>query len=168
MKSPVTTGTICAMTSRRFTTTVVAGDRGRVLVPLPFSADDAWGAKPTHRLGGSVNGVRVRAIVERSVDGEVFALGAAWRRDCGIAVGDSVTVELTPEGPQRGDLADDIAAALDADPVAGAFFDGLAQYYRKAYLRWVEATKRKPEQRTQRIQEMVACLAAGLKQRPDQ
>lgn len=154
------------MTPRRFTATVVAGDRGRVLVPLPFAADEAWGAKPTHRLGGSVNGVRVRAIVERSAGGEVFALGAAWRRDCGITVGETVTVELAPEGPQRADLADDIAAALDADPAAGAFFDSLAQFYRKGYLRWVEATKRRPEQRAQRIEEMVACLAAGLKERP--
>jgi hypothetical protein len=155
------------MTSRRFTATVVAGDRGRVLVPLPFAADEAWGAKPTHRLGGSVNGVRVRAIIERSADGEAFALGAAWRQGRDIAVGDSVTVDLSPEGPQRADLADDVAAALDANPAAGAFFDSLAQFYRKAYLRWVEATKRKPQQRAQRIQEMVACLAAGLKQRPD-
>ena len=154
------------MTCRRFTATVLAGDRGRVLVPLPFAADEAWGAKPTHRLGGTVNGLRVRAVIERSGDVEVFALGAAWREGRDITVGDSVTVELTPEGPQRADLADDIAAALDADPAAGAFFDGLAQFYRKAYLRWVEATKRKPELRAQRIQEMVACLAAGLKQRP--
>lgn len=155
------------MTPRRFTATVVAGDRGRVLVPLPFAADEAWGAKPTHRLGGSVNGMRVRAIVETRAVGEAFALGAVWRRDFGIDVGDAVTVELTPEGPQRADLADDVAAALDADPAAGAFFDGLAQFYRKGYLRWIDATKRKPELRAQRIQEMVECLAAGRKQRSD-
>src|SRR5258706_7576193 len=100
------------MTARRFTATVEAGDRGRVLVPLPFSADEAWGAKPTHRLGGSVNGLRMRAIIERSGDDEVFALGPAWLRGRDIAVGDTVVVELTPEGPQREDLADDIAAAL--------------------------------------------------------
>jgi hypothetical protein len=155
------------MTPRRFTATVVAGDRGRVLVPLPFAADEAWGAKPTHRLGGSVNGMRVRAIIENTAVGEAFALGAAWRRDFGIDVGDAVTVELTPEGPQRADLADDVAAALDAAPAAGAFFDGLAQFYRKGYLRWIDATKRKPELRAQRIQEMVECLAAGRKQRSD-
>ena len=144
----------------------MAGDRGRVLVPLPFVADEAWGPKPTHRLGGSVDGLRVRAIVERTANGEVFALGPAWLRDRSIAVGDTVTVELSLEGPQREELADDIAAALAADPEAGAFFDGLAQFYRKGYLRWVDATKRRPEQRAQRIDEMVQCLAAGRKQRP--
>ena len=155
------------MKARRFTATVVAGDRGRVLVPLPFLADEAWGTKPTHRLGGSVNGMRVRAVVERTTDGEVFALGPAWLRDQSIAVGDTVTVDLSPEGPQREELAEDVAAALAADAAAGAFFDGLAQFYRKGYLRWVDATKRRPEQRAERISEMVRCLAAGLKQRPD-
>ena len=49
----------------------------------------------------------------------------------GIAIDDEVTVELVPEGPQRGDLAEDIAGALAADPAAGAFFDTLAQFYRR-------------------------------------
>jgi uncharacterized protein YdeI (YjbR/CyaY-like superfamily) len=84
----------------------------------------------------------------------------------GVAIGDEVTVELTPEGPQRGDLADDIAAALEANPAAGAFFDTLAQFYRKAYLRWVDATSRRPDVRAARIVEVVDLLAAGIKERP--
>ena len=39
---------------------------------------------------------------------------------------DETTVELAPEGPQRGDLADDIAAALAASPAPGAFSGPLA------------------------------------------
>ena len=84
----------------------------------------------------------------------------------GIAIGDEVTVELAPEGPQRGDLADDIAAALAANPAAGAFFDTLAQFYRKAYLRWIDATTRRPDLRAARIAEVVGLLAAGVKERP--
>jgi hypothetical protein len=38
-----------------------------------------------------------------------------------------VLVELAPEGPQRGDLADDIPAVLEANPAAVAFFDTLAR-----------------------------------------
>lgn len=95
-----------------------------------------------------------------------MALGAAWRRGCRIGPGDQVDVMLTPEGPQRDDLADDIAAALEAEPAAGAFFDSLAQFYRKAYLRWIDATKRRPDARSERIAEMVALLKAGCKERP--
>jgi hypothetical protein len=35
-----------------------------------------------------------------------------WLSECGVAAGEQVSVELAPEGPQRADLADDIAAAL--------------------------------------------------------
>jgi hypothetical protein len=39
-------------------------------------------------------------------------------RDTGMEVGSDVIVELAPEGPQRGDLADDISAALTAPSIA--------------------------------------------------
>jgi uncharacterized protein YdeI (YjbR/CyaY-like superfamily) len=80
--------------------------------------------------------------------------------------GRRVEVVLEPEGPQRADLAPDIAAALDAAPQAGAFFDSLAQFYRNAYIRWIDATRRRPEQRPLRIAEMIRLLAQGRKERP--
>ena len=51
------------------------------------------------------------------------------------------------------------------DPAAGEFFDSIAQFYRRAYLRYIDATKRRPEERAARIAEVVALLAAGIKQR---
>ena len=63
--------------------------------------------------------------------------------------------------PQRGDLGDDISAALEANPAAAAFFDTLAQFCRKAYLRWIDATTRRPGLRAARIAEVVDLLAAG-------
>jgi len=89
-----------------------------------------------------------------------------WLRDAGAAPGQQVQVELAPEGPQRADLADDIATALEANPAAAAFFDTLAQFYCKAYLRWIGATTRRPGVRAARIAEVVDLLAAGIKQRP--
>jgi uncharacterized protein YdeI (YjbR/CyaY-like superfamily) len=77
-----------------------------------------------------------------------------------------VIVELAPEGPQRADLADDISAALAANPAAGAFFDTLAQFYRRAYLRYIDATTRRPDLRASRIAEVVGLLADGIKERP--
>ena len=154
------------MRARRFTVTVRPGGRGRVVIPVPFDPDEAWGAKSRHLVGGTVNGIRVRGVVERAGDGHGLAIGPAWLRDCPVEAGVPVTVELHPEGPQRDDLADDVADALAASPRAGEFFDALAQFYRKAYLRWIEATKRRPEQRPERIAEMVRLLEAGQKQRP--
>jgi hypothetical protein len=143
----------------------VISDGGRVVVPLPFDPDAEWGRKPRHHVAGTVKGMDVRAVVEPVAGGHAIALGPAWRRGCGIAPGDSVDVVLSPEGPQRSDLAPDIAAALESEPDAAAFFDSLAQFYRNAYLRWIDATKRRPDERAARIAQMVALLRAGVKQR---
>ncbi len=150
----------------RYTATVTADDRRRVLVPVPFDPDAAWGPKPEHHVAGTVSGMGVRAVIEPLGTGRGILLGPAWRRGCGIGPGAVVDVVLIPEGPQRADLAADVAAALDAEPDAAAFFDSLAQFYRRGYLRWIDATKRSPERRAARITEMVELLKAGVKQRP--
>lgn len=151
---------------RTFTTTLVSDSRSRVVVPLPFNPDEVWGRKLRHHNAGTVNGMGVRGVVEDVDTEKGLVLGPAWRRVCGIGAGDEVTVAVAPEGPQRSDLAPDIAAALASDAAAGEFFDSLAQFYRNAYLAWIEATKRRPDLRASRIAEMVSLLKAGQKQRP--
>jgi hypothetical protein len=88
----------------RFQTTLQSDARRRVYLPLP--------AEPKVRhLAGTVNGMRYRGAVE-SIDGSPgLVLGPAWRRGCGLETGDRVSVELEPEGPQRQDLAPDLAEA---------------------------------------------------------
>ena len=154
------------MRAQRFGAHVAAGPGGRVVIAIPFDPDQAWGAKAQHPVGGAINGRQVRGTIAPDGGGWVFIVTPMWMRDAGIAVGDEVIVDLAPEGPQRGDLADDITAALEANPAAAAFFDTLAQFYRKAYLRWIDATTRQPDLRAARIDEVVGLLAAGIKQRP--
>ena len=152
--------------SQRFAVTVAAAGPGTLLVPVPFDPDQVWGAKQRHHIAGTVNGIRVRAVIEPAGDGFGFTLGPKSPSRRGLSAGDEVTVEIAPEGPQRDDLAADVAAALAANPDAGAFFESLAQFYRRAYLRWIDATKRRPEQRAERIAEMVKLLKSGTKERP--
>jgi hypothetical protein len=117
-------------------------------------------------VNGTVNGCRVRVTITPGDDGWAFPLSPSRMRDTGFEVASDVMCELAPEGPQRGDLADDIAAALEANPAAGAFFDTLAQFYRKAYLRYIDATTRRPDVRAARIAEVTDLLASGVKERP--
>jgi hypothetical protein len=152
--------------SQRFISTVLVDRQGRTHVPVPFDPDTVWSAKPRHHVTGSVAGCHMRGVLDKTDGGAVLILGPAWNRGGGPADGATVDVVLAPEGPQRTDLAPDVAAALDASPAAGAFFDSLAQFYRKAYLRWIDATKRRPEQRPARISEMIRLLEAGKKERP--
>jgi hypothetical protein len=135
-------------------------------VPIPFDPNQLWGTKSRHHVAGTVNGIRMRAVIEADDDGLGFVLGSAWRRDFGIEPGEQVTVQIAPEGPQRDDLPPDLAEALDANPAAGQFFDGLAQFYRKGYLTWIQSTRRSPEKRAERIAVVVQLLAEGKKARP--
>jgi len=151
---------------RRFAATVTVDAKGRVHVPVPFDPDDAWGSKPRHHVTGTVAGCGLRAVVDEIDGGHEIVLGPAWNRTGRPDSTAPVEVALGPEGPQRDDLPPDIAAALAAAPDAAAFFDSLAQFYRRAYLRWIDATKRHPEQRPIRIAEVIRLLQEGQKQRP--
>ena len=159
------------MGSRRFTATLADGGRGSLLIRVPFDPDAEWGAKPRHPIAGTIDGSRVRGSVELYDGHPGFTVGPAWLRGRPLAAGTQVEVEIAPEGPQRDDLAADVAEALAQHPEAASFFDGLAQFYRKGYLRWIDATKRSPELRQQRIATMVELLEAGVKDyrnQPDQ
>ncbi|MGD0061903.1 MAG: YdeI/OmpD-associated family protein [Streptosporangiaceae bacterium] len=154
------------MGSQRFRAVIAAGPGDSAVITMPFDPDEAWGVKANHPVGGTIDGARIRARLLPAGGGWVLTLAPKRLHGMGLAIGADVTVELAPEGPQRGELADDIAAALAANPAAGAFFDTLAQFYRKGYLRWIDATTRRPDLRAARIAEVVDLLAAGIKERP--
>ena len=154
------------MRAKRFSVRVSADPRGHAVIAIPFDPDEAWGAKAVHHVNGTVNGCRVRVTIAPGDSGWAFTLNPSRMRGTRIEVGTDAIVELAPEGPQRSDLADDISAALAANPAAGAFFDTLAQFYRKAYLRYIDATTRRPDLRAARIAEVVGLLADGAKERP--
>ena len=90
-------------------------------------------------------------------DGPGPKLNPAWRRETEVKPGDRLNLRIWPEGPQRASLDPDLAAALAAKPKAAIVYDGLAAVYRKAYLNWIGATKRKPEERALGVAQTVNC-----------
>jgi len=149
-----------------FSTILERLPKAKARVPVPFDPNTRWGEKREHHVAGSIAGMPVRGTVALDAAGWSFSLGPAWLRDCPVGPGDEVEVVISPEGPQRGDLAPDLAAALEANTAAGETFDSLAQFYRSAYLRWIDATKRRPDVRAERIAEVVDLLARGIRERP--
>ena len=148
---------------RTFTAVVERDARGRVLIVLPFEPSDAWGPKTRHHITGSIGGRMIRTTLPGDgPDARVVVSHAC----AAVGIGEPVEVVLEPEGPQLDSLAPDVADALAARPEALDFFLSLATFYRKGYLRWVDATKRRPGVRAARIAELVELLAAGHKERP--
>jgi hypothetical protein len=150
------------MTNQHFESIIIQTGQ-RVGILLPFNPNEVWGEKPQHHVTGQVNGHKIRGPLRVEELGYFLPLGEAWRRDSGLAGGQSGGGELSPEGPQSENLTADIREALEAEPQAKAFFDGLATFYRNNYIRWIEGTRR-PETRRARLAETVELLKAGQKQ----
>jgi len=91
-------------------------------------------------------------------------IGATWLRDNGMDAISIVECCFHLESPVIDDLPKDFARALIAQPRAAAFFEQIAPFYRKGYLRWIESAKR-PETRAKRIAEAVRLLEEGRNQR---
>lgn len=143
---------------------LVSASGTRTVIDLPFDPNAAWGARERHYVRGTVNGQTIRGRLESGSGGWWISLGPGWCRDNGVKTGDEVEVVLAPEGPQTDNIAPDIAAALEADPDAKTFFESLATFYRRNYMRWIDEARR-PETRAARIAATVALLKAGKRQR---
>jgi hypothetical protein len=151
------------MSTRKFKAQVSTAN-SRVFISIPFNPNEAWGTKRRHYITGTVNSCKIRGSLGSDGTSYFLPLGAAWRRDTGIEAGALVTVVLSPEGPQQDNISMDVAAALAAEPQAKTFFESLATFYRRTYIKWIENTKR-PETRAARITEMVELLKDGRKQK---
>jgi hypothetical protein len=151
------------VTTQRFETTITKSGT-RTYISIPFNPNEVWGVKQRHYITGSINGCGVRGSLGSDGTHYFLPLGAVWRRDNGLEAGVKVEVVLSPEGPQSEQLSADVAAALAAEPAAKAFFEGLATFYRKNYIRWIEGAKR-PETRQARLAEMIELLKAGKRQK---
>jgi hypothetical protein len=149
---------------REFTAVVEGRPGGGVAIKLPFDPSAAWGERERYDLTGTINGHKLHGKLTSRAGGHVLELGPPWCRDATVVVGAQIVVLLAPEGPQLGAMAEDIAAALDAEPAARRFFESLATFYRKNFMRWIEGAKR-PETRAKRIAETVATLKSGKRER---
>jgi hypothetical protein len=150
---------------KQFTATVEARRTGGGLaIRLPFDPASVWGDRARYDLTGTVDGCKVRGKLIARDNAYFLDLGPAWCRDSHIASGARVTVALDVEGPQVSAMPPDIAAAFEAEPDAGRFFQSLPTFYRKNFMRWIDQAKR-PETRANRIAEMVATLKAGKRER---
>jgi hypothetical protein len=149
---------------KEFTAIAESRPGGGIAIKLPFDPSAAWGERERYDVTGTISGRKVRGKLRSRAGGHVLELGPAWCRGATVVTGAPIVVVLAPEGPQLGAMAEDIAAALDAEPDARRFFESLATFYRKNFIRWIEDAKR-PETRAKRIAEAVATLKSGKRER---
>lgn len=144
-----------------FQTLVELGGKTATGIRVPAAVVESLGSgkKPAVRV--TINGYTYRSTV--AVYGGDFFLpvSAEVRQGAGIAAGDEieVAVELDTE-PREVVVPPDFAAALDADPDARRFFDGLSYSNKRRFVLAIEDAKT-PETRQRRIEKSIEKLREG-------
>jgi hypothetical protein len=144
--------------------TLLTQTGAKTVLVLPFDPNTAWGPKERHHVHGKIGGVIYRGQVKLAGGHYLLPLGPAWLRDAHLNLDQDVEVNLDEEGPVLENMPADVAAALAAAPAARKTFEGLPTFYRKNFMRWIESAKRS-ETRQERIEEMIALLAAGKREK---
>jgi hypothetical protein len=147
------------MAARRFE--AVLGEGGeRPLVAVPFDVREEYG-QARAPVRGTVNGHPFRTTV--AVYGGVPYLG--FRREvreaAGIALGETVTVELERDDePRVVEPPAELAEALAGDPVAAAAWERLSFTHRREHAEAIEEAKRE-ETRRRRVERTLEMLREG-------
>lgn len=144
----------------RFRTTILQTGKTAMGFEVPAAAVEALGAGKRPPVTVTINGYTYRNTV--AVMGGVFMIGVSGehRGPARVTGGEEVEVELALDAaPREVAVPDDFAAALAADPAAGATF-GRLSYSNKSW-HVLQVTGTNPDTRARRIEKSVAALREG-------
>ena len=145
----------------KFRTTVLQSGKNITGMEIPEDVVTALGSgkKPPVRV--TINGFTYRSSVAVMGGRYMVGISADNRAATGVAGGDEVDVDIVVDSqPREVAVPADFAAALDAEPAARTFFDGLSYSQRRWFVSGIEGAK-KPETRLRRIEKAVERLANG-------
>ncbi|GAA0221363.1 YdeI/OmpD-associated family protein [Cryptosporangium japonicum] len=109
----------------------------------------------------TVNGVTLALRLARMGGENMIGLAKAARAQAGVELGETYDVTISADAGERTvEVPADLAAALAADPAAGAAFTGLAYSHRKEFVRWVTEAKREAT-RADRVGKTVEMVREG-------
>ncbi|MDR6438251.1 hypothetical protein J2790_003412 [Paenarthrobacter nicotinovorans] len=145
-----------------FTTTIV-GDGNKAGIEVPPEVVDALGAGKRPPVVVTINGKSYRSSIAVMAGKYMVGVSSANRELTGVAAGDTVGVGLEVDTePRVVEVPDDLAAALDAEPEAKAFYGTLNYSAQRRYVEPIADAKTE-ETRARRIAKVVADLKAGKK-----
>ena len=138
---------------------------GGAFVTVPFDVEAAFGKKRV-KISATIDGIPYRgSIVRMGTPCHMLPVLKEIREKIGKGPGDQVHVIAQEDmGPRLVEVAEDLRQALDAEPPAGRFFDGLSYTHQREYVKWVTEAKR-PETRQNRILKAMNMLRQGIKER---
>lgn len=148
----------------RFRTTILLEGKTATGFQVPPDVVEALGQGKRPPVLVTINGYTYRSTVAAYTDVYMLPLASEHRTAAGLSAGDEIEVELTLDtAPRTVEVPADLAAALDAEPAARTFFDGLSYSKQRWHVLSVEGAKT-AETRQRRIDKSVAMLREGRAQ----
>ena len=149
------------MAAQTFRTTLRAEGKTATGFEVPPEVVEALGGGKKPKVTVTINGYTYRSTVFPYTEAFMLPLAAEHRVPAGVQAGDDIEVTLELDtAPREIDVPPELAAALDADPQAKAFFDGLSYSNKRAFTLNVEGTSN-PETKARRVEKAIALLREG-------
>ena len=147
--------------SETFRATIVQTGKTACGIQVPGAVVEALGGSKRPAVVVTLDGYTYRSTVA-PMGGEWWVgVNSDHRAASGLKAGDEVQVTLELDtAPRELEVPPELAAALDADPVARAFFDGLSYSNKRVFTLSVEGTSN-PETKARRVEKAIALMREG-------
>ncbi len=146
----------------KFRTEIEQGTTKNVTgIVVPEKIVEALGAGKRPPVKVTINGYTYRNTIAVMGGAYMLSVSAEVREKAGVKGGDKVDVDLELDTePREVTVPPDFAKALDADPAAARFFDGLSYSQKRGFVLPIEDAK-SPATRERRIAKAVSALRDG-------
>ena len=128
---------------------------------VPPEVVEALGGGKRPPVTITINGYTYRSTVFPYTEAYMLPLAAEHRSAAGVEAGQEMEVTLELDtAPRVLEIPPELAAALDADPQAKAFFDGLSYSNKRVFTLNVEGTNN-PETKARRVEKAIGLMREG-------
>jgi hypothetical protein len=145
----------------KFHSTVLLGGKTATGIPVPSEVVAGLGPSKRPAVRVTIRGYTYRSTVTPLGGQFMLPISTENRQGAGVAAGDTVEVDLELDtAPRDVTVPPDFAAALDHDPAARQFFDGLSFSHKQRHVLAIDQAKT-AETRQRRIEKAVSMLREG-------
>jgi hypothetical protein len=147
--------------SQTFRALIIQTGKTACGIEVPATVVEALGGSKRPAVTVTLDQYTYRSTVAPMGGGFWVGVNADHREASGLRAGDEVQVTLELDTlPRELEVPVELAAALDADPIAMAFFDGLSYSNKRVFTLSVEGTSN-PETRARRVDKAIALMREG-------
>jgi hypothetical protein len=130
-------------------------------IEVPAGVVEALGGSRRPAVVVTLDHYSYRSTVAPMGGGFWVGVNSGHREASGLRAGDEVQVTLALDAaPRELEVPPELAAALEADPTAKAFFDGLSYSNRRVFTLSVEGTNN-PETKARRVEKAIVMMREG-------